>query len=277
MSRPIPRPRWGFKKLGPGPLKDLQVAMGWENGAFERFKARSLPSHKHVASRALIIGLNINALIETQDDAKLQQLVKDCVHEFPALNDFEGHWPVEIYFRKYTYWRNMSLRRTKRRGLANTAPTNPSNALRRSNELPKDSGAVKKSMKRKERDANPAREKEQEIAKTLHSPTYFSSKSPSNAPLNRNSSNAPGTSSNVPETANDVPYPSNNRQNSSQRKERDESGKENELSAPVHYYLPRSGELTLLHRRPHPPPRLLVHHSTVGHKMRLGRGPLRAT
>ncbi|KAJ7736552.1 hypothetical protein DFH07DRAFT_1064883 [Mycena maculata] len=87
---------------------------------------------------------------------------------FPALQVFEGSWPVEFYFEKYTTTRKIHIRRNaKQQGQAksNSASTNSSNA-------PESLGNAQKSQKRKER-AN--LDKENESASTPSNPIQMAS------------------------------------------------------------------------------------------------------
>ncbi|KAJ7148538.1 hypothetical protein C8R43DRAFT_1009266 [Mycena crocata] len=103
----IPRPTGSLQPTKKGQkIADMQGLMGWSERDFHRFK-------NHVQDKSERLGLNLIAGPKEQDPQKWKELVDDCVFVFPALDDFENHWPVEVYFIKYSYWRYQHSKRRK--------------------------------------------------------------------------------------------------------------------------------------------------------------------
>ncbi|KAJ7509611.1 hypothetical protein B0H11DRAFT_2184184 [Mycena galericulata] len=201
MSQPIPRPRWTPTKVKNCNQTQLLAAMGWDAGAFKLFR-------KLIQTRGDILGLDTRDEFKAQDPHKFQKLVDECVDAFPALKNFTGYWPVEVYWNKYTNWRiKKKNNERKANGDPNTAPTQSNPVPKNSNASQESSSNSKISRKRKERDES---EKENET-------TY-----PNTAPTQSNP---------VPKNWNDSQESSSNSKNSRKRKERDESEKEDETTS----------------------------------------------
>ncbi|KAJ7736557.1 hypothetical protein DFH07DRAFT_99160 [Mycena maculata] len=164
MSQPRPRPSWCRTKINSGSVAELRQTMGWAEPEFNQFR-------QYITSRAPEIGLNIDAGVDARDPAKFQELVNDCARMFPALKDFEGSWPVDFYFAKYTNIRSKYTRRSANgKGQASTAPSN--SASTNSISVPKSSGSAQKSPKPEETADS---EKENESAATPENPSQVTS------------------------------------------------------------------------------------------------------
>ncbi|KAJ7923493.1 hypothetical protein B0H13DRAFT_2316438 [Mycena leptocephala] len=101
----IPKPRWSASKTKSGSNTDLlKVMPRWTEQDFQKFK-------EHVQT----------------EPAKWQKLVDDCRRRFPALDEFEGYWPIDIYYSKYVYWHAINQRRKSNSQKQTSNITQPSN------------------------------------------------------------------------------------------------------------------------------------------------------
>ncbi|KAF7356137.1 hypothetical protein MVEN_00944300 [Mycena venus] len=124
MNTLIPRPRWPPSKIKAGTVTDMLKAMpGWTEGEFHRFK-------EYVTYRANTFGLDTYAMPDNQDPLKWRKLLDDCRSKFSGLDDFEGHWPLEVYFTKWVYFRAL---RKKRQGNRADDPPGTTTAHQSSN------------------------------------------------------------------------------------------------------------------------------------------------
>ncbi|KAJ7879306.1 hypothetical protein B0H14DRAFT_2709934 [Mycena olivaceomarginata] len=104
---PIPRPHLDRAKSGP--LIDLMNNMpGWTEADFETFK-------KHVAAAAQSSGLDTYSGPENQDPVKWKKLLNNCRKKFPRLDDFEGQWPLDMYYAKWTHWRSVQKKQKEKK------------------------------------------------------------------------------------------------------------------------------------------------------------------
>ncbi|KAJ7076059.1 hypothetical protein C8R43DRAFT_1054024 [Mycena crocata] len=91
----IPRPTGSLTPSKKGStLRTCSALWAWSERDFQRFKVTK------------------STRLE-QDPQKWKALVDDCVFVFSALENFENHWPVEVYFIKYSYWRYQHSKRRK--------------------------------------------------------------------------------------------------------------------------------------------------------------------
>ncbi|KAJ7304558.1 hypothetical protein DFH08DRAFT_903360 [Mycena albidolilacea] len=106
---PIPRPRLAPSRVKARPIIELMNDMpGWTKADFETFK-------KHVAAAAQSSGLDTYSGPEYQDPVKWKKLLNNCRKKFPRLEDFEGQWPLDMYYAKWTYWRFLKRGRGKKK------------------------------------------------------------------------------------------------------------------------------------------------------------------
>ncbi|KAJ7304566.1 hypothetical protein DFH08DRAFT_903371 [Mycena albidolilacea] len=106
---PIPRPRLAPSRVKARPIIELMNDMpGWTEADFETFK-------KHVAAAAQSSGLDTYSGPETQDPVKWKKLLNNCQKEFPRLDDFDGQWPLDMYYAKWTYWRHVKKMQEKKK------------------------------------------------------------------------------------------------------------------------------------------------------------------
>ncbi|KAJ7083770.1 hypothetical protein C8R44DRAFT_991943 [Mycena epipterygia] len=106
----------------------LAAMPGWSERDFQMFR-------DHVAAQAAAHQLDTYAHARAQDPVKWKALVNDCVQKFPALADFERHWPVEAYFSKYAarrqYNRTAQAKSSAARSKDATGSTQRSRAQKR--------------------------------------------------------------------------------------------------------------------------------------------------
>ncbi|KAJ7751689.1 hypothetical protein B0H16DRAFT_1840125 [Mycena metata] len=94
----IPRPRWSHTQIRNKPLVEFSDTMGWSEREFGRFK-------EHIIAAANKLNLDTFSEPKEQDPAKWEQLLVGCRAKFPQLDDFQNHWPLEVYYTKYVIWR----------------------------------------------------------------------------------------------------------------------------------------------------------------------------
>ncbi|KAJ7034379.1 hypothetical protein C8F04DRAFT_1234251 [Mycena alexandri] len=108
----ISRPKWAQSRTSGADL--LKAMPGWSDLDFQKFKAGSTSNTGHVMSRAKTYKLDTYADSDAQDPAKWQELLTDCRTHFPALDNFEGQWPLEMYYTKWTLGRRIAQEITVR-------------------------------------------------------------------------------------------------------------------------------------------------------------------
>ncbi|KAJ7083748.1 hypothetical protein C8R44DRAFT_991932 [Mycena epipterygia] len=106
----------------------LAAMPGWSERDFQTFR-------DHVATQAATHQLDTYAHARAQDPVKWKALVNDCVQRFPALADFEQHWPIEAYFSKYAarrhYYRTAQAKLSAARSKDATSSTQQSQGRKR--------------------------------------------------------------------------------------------------------------------------------------------------
>ncbi|KAJ7174486.1 hypothetical protein C8R46DRAFT_1189273 [Mycena filopes] len=118
----IQRPQWSKTKTKRVSLSDLlKVMPGWSENEFKPFR-------EHVQSRSRRYNLDTYTDSESQDPAKWQKFLADCRIAFPALDKFEGQWPLDIYYTRWTYWRSVQLKTLERSGHKNELAGGPATA-----------------------------------------------------------------------------------------------------------------------------------------------------
>ncbi|KAJ7165930.1 hypothetical protein C8R46DRAFT_1351420 [Mycena filopes] len=118
----IQRPQWSKTKTKRVSLSDLlKVMPGWSENEFKPFR-------EHVQSRSRRYNLDTYTDSESQDPAKWQKFLADCRIAFPALDKFEGQWPLDIYYTRWTYWRSVQLKTLERSGHKNGLAGGPATA-----------------------------------------------------------------------------------------------------------------------------------------------------
>ncbi|KAF7370147.1 hypothetical protein MSAN_00645000 [Mycena sanguinolenta] len=111
----IPKPQWSRSKIREGPVWELCKAIpGWTQATFHAFK-------KHIRFTENTSGLDKYCEPQDQDQTKWQKLLNDCLREFPELNNFDGHWPLDIYYRKLVYVRVVQRRHREKQAAAAAA------------------------------------------------------------------------------------------------------------------------------------------------------------
>ncbi|KAJ6553602.1 hypothetical protein DFH09DRAFT_1085712 [Mycena vulgaris] len=114
-SEPIKKPAWSAYKIQACRRAELLAQMDWEPAQFNKFCTnRDSSSQTHVRQTADAMRLDLQMGPDKQHAGKWASLRQNCIANFPALGtDFEDAWPVEVYFSKYTYTRNLSGRYAK--------------------------------------------------------------------------------------------------------------------------------------------------------------------
>ncbi|KAJ6480966.1 hypothetical protein C8R45DRAFT_1151679 [Mycena sanguinolenta] len=111
-------PDWQPSKIQEGPVWELCQAMaGWTQATFNAFK-------KHIRLTANTLELDEYCGPQDQDQSKWEKLLDACLREFPELNDFYDHWPLDIYYRKLVYFRVVQRRRRDKEASATAALNN---------------------------------------------------------------------------------------------------------------------------------------------------------
>ncbi|KAF8217124.1 hypothetical protein K438DRAFT_1926028 [Mycena galopus ATCC 62051] len=177
----IPRPQWPPYQIKCGTVRELLNAMPtWTEAKFHLFKL-------HVASKAKTLGLDTYKWPQDQDDTKWNNLLHACRTEFPELDQFEGHWPVDIYYSKWVYFRVIEKRRREKK--ANVESSQSLNSKKRK--------APQPSEEDKENPENPSLS-----AARSKRPTYQRASSPQNTssctslsgPISRETNRSAGSS-----------------------------------------------------------------------------------
>ncbi|KAJ6480959.1 hypothetical protein C8R45DRAFT_1151661 [Mycena sanguinolenta] len=136
----IPRPDWPRSKIREGPAWELCQAMpGWTQATFHAFK-------KHIRLTTNTLELDEYSEPRDQDQSKWAKLLDACLREFPELNNFDDHWPLDIYYRKLVYTRVVHRRRREKEASAagafnNAQPTTTNSKKRKApHPQPRDEG-----------------------------------------------------------------------------------------------------------------------------------------
>ncbi|KAJ6582133.1 hypothetical protein B0H19DRAFT_1332118 [Mycena capillaripes] len=120
---PIPRPSWSPTRTKTEAVGDLlKVMPGWNEQEFTKLKVPSpspscdamlglIHSKEYIRAKADEFALNTCVNSRAQDPAKWDKVVADCCRRFPALDDFEDQWPVDIYYAKWVHWRAVNEKR----------------------------------------------------------------------------------------------------------------------------------------------------------------------